>query len=334
MWLLTGSLPMFTVWGIRVRIHVSLIVFIVLTLLFSEVGQGSLGATNALTSMSILFISVLLHEFGHCFGARIMGGTADDILMWPLGGLAFVSPPHRWWPSFVSTACGPGVNVLICLVTGIAIAVLNQSASAIPWFPMRDGLRTYVPHDSVTYYLWWIFLVNYALLAFNLLLLFYPFDGGRMVQELLWAKFGYHKSMMFATAVGMVGAVVVAGVGLATLSFMLTLIAAFGFMTCYRQRAALRSAGPAEDDSDLYAAAYESSSPLRVKKASNWARNVRKRQAAEQAEQAQVDAILAKVSASGMHSLSWWEKRTLRKATEHQRQRDQQAASTLKRRGF
>jgi len=39
-------------------------------------------------------------------------------------------------------------------------------------------------------------------------------------------------------------------------------------------------------------------------------------------EQAHIDAILAKVSAHGMQSLTWLEKRALKKATEHQRQRD------------
>jgi membrane associated rhomboid family serine protease len=37
-------------------------------------------------------------------------------------------------------------------------------------------------------------------------------------------------------------------------------------------------------------------------------------------EQRRIDQILAKVSASGMHSLNWTEKRALRKATERQRQ--------------
>jgi hypothetical protein len=36
-------------------------------------------------------------------------------------------------------------------------------------------------------------------------------------------------------------------------------------------------------------------------------------------EQAKIDAILAKVSAQGMNSLNWFEKRALRKATERQR---------------
>ena len=324
MWLLTGSVPLFTVFGIRVRMHASMIIFIALTLLFAESKNG-LGAKNAVVSMTILFGSVLLHEFGHCFGARYMGGDAREIVMWPLGGLAFTEPPRRWWPSFVTTAAGPGVNLLICLVTGAAIAVLNHSARAIPWFPLRDGLRTYVPHDWTTYYLWWIFLVNYALLAFNLLLVFYPFDGGRMVQEILWAFIGYYKSMRIATVIGMAGAVLVAMVALATLNLMLLLIAVFGFITCLQMRAALKAEGPwgftEEDSLDYTSSLYD-----KPRKPTRSDRRAEKRTAKleqrARAERLRIDAILDKVSRHGMHSLSWWEKRALKKATEHQRQRD------------
>src|SRR3954454_25296382 len=69
MWLLNGSVPLFTLFGIRVRAHASLIILIAIELLFAQSKSG-LGVQNAITSMSILFISVLLHEFGHCFGAR------------------------------------------------------------------------------------------------------------------------------------------------------------------------------------------------------------------------------------------------------------------------
>ena len=40
------------------------------------------------------------------------------------------------------------------------------------------------------------------------------------------------------------------------------------------------------------------------------------------AEQAKIDTILAKVKERGLHSLTWWEKRALKKATERQRERD------------
>src|SRR5687767_785826 len=323
MWLLTGSVPLFTLFGVRVRMHASMILFIGLTLLFSG-GPTGIGPKSALVSMAILWISVLLHEFGHIFGARIMGGRGEEILMWPLGGLAFADPPRRPWPSLVTTVCGPLVNLIICVITGVTMIMLSRSAGAIPWFPLGAEMNEYLWRSMVTsrsptlsFYLFWVFLVNYALLMFNLLLVFYPFDGGRIVQELLWFKIGYYKSMMFATAVGMVGACVVAAVGLATMSFMLILIAGFGFYTCYQQRQMLKQAGPDDFEAEtLYAAAYEPLTPKR-KQPSRWAaRRAEKQQREAREEQASIDAILAKVSAKGMNSLTWFEKRTLKRATE------------------
>ena len=52
--------------------------------------------------------------------------------------------------------------------------------------------------------------------------------------------------------------------------------------------------------------------------------------AAEQREQEQIDRILQKVHASGMNSLSWSERRTLKKATERQRQREAARASRVR----
>ncbi len=321
--LLTGSLPLFTVFGIRVRIHASLIIIIVLTLLFAET-SGGLGAKSAATSMAILFISVLLHEFGHCFGARAVGGSADDILMWPLGGLAMTSPPHRPWASFLTTAAGPAVNLFICVTAAVVIYFFNGSERSIPWFPLRSGIRSYIPHDNLTFYVWWIFLVNYALLTFNLLLIFFPFDGGRMIQELLWVKIGYYRSMLFATVFGMVGAVVVAAIGLIYIQFMLIWIAAFGFYACFRQRQQLLAMGPEEyaDETD-YSAAYEQPTTSRRRRLSRRAL-LKARRAVQEArlEQERIDQILAKVSAHGIASLTWAERRALRKATEQRRKRD------------
>jgi stage IV sporulation protein FB len=329
MWLLAGSVPLFTVWGVRVRMHALMILYMVTTLLFSG-GPNGIGPKSALTSMAILFVSVLLHEFGHIWGARVMGGRGEEILMWPLGGLAYADPPRRPWPSLVTTICGPLVNVIICVITGIAIVILSRSVGAVPWFPlggkMNDFLRQAMAtsqYPTVSFYLFWIFLVNYGLTMFNLCLVFYPFDGGRIVQELLWFKYGYYKSMMFATAVGMVGACVAAAFGLVWLSLMLILIAGFGFYTCWQQRTMLKQAGPEEFEAEtLYAAAYEPLTPKR-KQPSRWAvRRAAKKQQQEREEQENIDAILAKVSASGMNSLTWWEKRTLQRATERQRKAD------------
>ena len=46
--------------------------------------------------------SVLLHEFGHVAACRSTGGEADEILMWPLGGLAFTRPVNDFKAQFFS----------------------------------------------------------------------------------------------------------------------------------------------------------------------------------------------------------------------------------------
>src|SRR5690348_14191000 len=89
-WLLYGSVPLFTVFGIRVRAHASLVLTAVLALVFG-LGPG-FGWQDRVGSMIMLFLIVLLHEFGHCFTARWVGGEAEDILMHPLGGVALARP--------------------------------------------------------------------------------------------------------------------------------------------------------------------------------------------------------------------------------------------------
>src|SRR4051812_37317216 len=92
MWAAYGRLPLFTIFGIRVQIHASLIIWIAITLLLG-MGRG-FGWQDRLIASVAIFLIILLHEFGHCFAARWMGGTADEIVMHPLGGVALTAPPR------------------------------------------------------------------------------------------------------------------------------------------------------------------------------------------------------------------------------------------------
>src|SRR5687768_14584198 len=77
---------------------------------------------DAAMLMGLLFLSVLLHEFGHCFAARYMDGEADEILLWPLGGLAMCrSLPHTPLAHFVVAAGGPLVTLGLCLISAGAL---------------------------------------------------------------------------------------------------------------------------------------------------------------------------------------------------------------------
>src|SRR5213078_1968011 len=60
-----------------------------------------------------LFLIVMLHEFGHALACRQVGGNANRIVLWPLGGVAYVDPPPRPGATLWSIAAGPLVNVAL-----------------------------------------------------------------------------------------------------------------------------------------------------------------------------------------------------------------------------
>jgi len=73
---------------------------------------------NVLGCLS-LFLIVLMHEFGHQLACRQVGGKTSDIILWPLGGVAYVSPPQRPGAQLWSIAAGPLVNVALFPVLSI-----------------------------------------------------------------------------------------------------------------------------------------------------------------------------------------------------------------------
>ncbi len=330
MWLLTGSVPLFTAFGIRVRAHASLLLVIVLVLLFGF-GYGRTPIEMRVQSMTMLFAVVLLHEFGHCFAARWTGGSANEIVMTPLGGLAMAMAVRRPWPTFVTVAGGPAVNVIICLLCGLGLYLIEGIWPLGPW-SFGDAFEEVSSPGwfQVASYLFWLYSISYFLLLFNLLPVF-PLDGGQLLQSILWKPMGYFKSMMLTLNVGLVGSVLMMMVGIASFGsafggLLLMLIGFSCFMTCFRTRAVMKAEGPwafSEEDSIGYnVGSYATETKTRRKTNERAEKRMKKLREAETSEQEKIDAILAKVSATGMQSLTWLEKRALRRATEAQRQRD------------
>jgi Zn-dependent protease len=139
---MSWSVQVFRAFGIPVKVH---LFFFIITLGLS-LRQLSLQphiwwGDVILLNVVVLFGIILLHEFGHCFGARHVDGEAKEVLIWPLGGLAFVDVPHNWRAYFISTAAGPAVNVLICLICVIGMA----SAGYLPSLnPLKSPYRAEV----------------------------------------------------------------------------------------------------------------------------------------------------------------------------------------------
>jgi len=342
---LGGSFPVGRLFGITIRVHVLFLFYVAFRVLDAAQGHGDW--QTALLFLLMLFGIVLLHEFGHCFGARAVGGYAEDILMWPLGGLAYAHAPMRPWPQFVTVAAGPLVNVALCLLSAGAIYMLSGGSllpGVNPLDPELHVVRTasesvasllrpeWLPYVFIFYH------VNLFILGFNLLPIF-PLDGGQIFRAILWPFLGLQRASLVAAQVGLLGCVVLGLLGLRGGGGMLFFIAIFGALTCWQHLQAAR-AGVLVEDPVGY-------SPRRARSGGFWSRIFGRaarprfedgpvefanphpggwaaRQAELEAEERELDRILRKVSEQGIHSLTYVERETLQRITRARQERERE----------
>ena len=213
-----GSIKLFRLWGIDVSLHWSW--FIVAFYSISTRLPNYAAPMWAAFEYFALFAIVLTHEFGHALACRQVGGRADHIVLWPLGGVAYVAPPSRPGATLWSIAAGPLVNVvLLPILLGFRI------------WSQRAGWRQEMP--DVYVFIFAVYWINLSLLAFNLLPV-YPLDGGQILRSLLWFPFGRARSLMIATVVGFIGGVALVGLAVWQQSLWIGLISLFLLSNCWR----------------------------------------------------------------------------------------------------
>src|SRR5690348_3160564 len=164
-----GSVHLFRFAGVDVFLHWSWFL-VALFEINARSGRYSSVAWNAAEYLA-LFAVVLLHEYGHALACRQVGGNADHIVLWPLGGVAYVDPPPRPGATLWSIAAGPLVNVVLIGVFG-PIYLWMSSAGTSQVMPNAYALALVAMK------------INFGLLVFNLLPI-YPLDGGQILRSLL-----------------------------------------------------------------------------------------------------------------------------------------------------
>lgn len=184
-----GSFRLFRFLGINVQVHWSW--FLVAMYSVTQRVPNYTSPLWALGEYLMLFAIVTLHEFGHALACRQVGGTANQIVLWPLGGVAYVAPPQRPGATLWSIAAGPLVNVVL-------VPILYGAA----WAFAAAGL--FEENADFARFFQAIVWMNVSLLVFNLLPV-YPLDGGQILRSLLWYPFGRGRSLQFATIVGLCG---------------------------------------------------------------------------------------------------------------------------------
>ncbi len=209
-----GSFRLFRLAGINVYLHWS---WFVIALLEINTRQRAYSSPlwNVLEYLA-LFAIVTTHEFGHALACRQVGGNANQIVLWPLGGVAYVDPPPRPGAMLWSIAAGPLVNVALVPVLSTLQAMGGQLSSA----------------TDLNQFLWAVKWTNVFLLAFNMLPI-YPLDGGQILRSLLWFGLGRARSLMVSVILGFLGMAGMVGLAAWLHSVWLGVLAAFILLNCW-----------------------------------------------------------------------------------------------------
>ncbi len=188
---LASSFLVGKIWGIRVRIHFSFALLLFILGLLATVQEGVVYGLATVFFLLVLFFLVLLHELGHCWMAIKTGARVRDILLWPLGGLAFLE----------GVSSDPNIRIKIALagpMVNITLAIL-----LCPFAVISEGA-----------FFLTLIKINLLIGFFNLLPAFPILDGGHIYHAFLSKKWGTQVATVKALDLGQKLALILGVIGL------------------------------------------------------------------------------------------------------------------------
>jgi stage IV sporulation protein FB len=292
-----------------------------------------------LACSAVMLISLLLHEFSHILVVRWTGGVGNEILIWPLGGLAFVQPAGTFRSQFLTPAAGPLANLVVCAAVFVPASHASVALATLLnpfWFPLPVGASPAAENLFVV-----IFWCNWILFLANILPV-YPLDGIRMTLAILKNRTDLESAAEMALRISFVTAFLIMVVGLfldnSLIVFFGSLVMVLSILEWIQMRTAeaLDDSFMGYDFSQGYTSLERSTKKDQPpnRRRQGWLQLYRERRRAakerrtrlevEEAQQ-QLDAILEKVHLNGISSLTDAERRQLNRASARLRDRGKQA---------
>ncbi len=203
--------------GIDVRIHTTFLLLLAFIAWANYQGGGAAAAIEGVIFISLLFLCVLLHEFGHALAARRFGIRTPDITLLPIGGVARLERmPDTPIQELIVAIAGPAVNVVIAAILWIALGGPSNWRDFLEIDTAGPGLLSQ------------LLAVNVMLILFNLIPAF-PMDGGRVLRALLATRIDHSLATQIAARIGQGIAICFAVAGFFGNPFLI-FIAMFVFM--------------------------------------------------------------------------------------------------------
>ncbi|MHB1033354.1 MAG: M50 family metallopeptidase [Pirellulales bacterium] len=334
--------------GVHVRLHVSFLILAVVTVFLGSQMPPVLPLWYGAVGLAILFVGVLVHELGHYLTALHVGGDADEIILWPLGGLASATVPNQPHQELAVAMAGPLANLLVCVLLVPALVLWELAAPSGAKMPWAALIGPFAPPAGPAEFSWiaclmLAFWVNWFLAIINLLPAC-PLDGGRAMRAVLWPVLNYPSAIlavMWSTqliAIGLCLGAWWAGQRHPVAWMPMVLLGIFFFFSARQEAEKLEDSGPGDDSLGYdFSQGYTSlerhfdaaSGPVPPGPVRKWLENRREtreiqRQRSEDEEERRVDDILARLHQTGMQGLSREERALLNRVSARYRNRHRQ----------
>ena len=180
--------------GVQIRLHMFFLLFAAFTFYLSWLytqtepvsgpTENSLGVmTSSFLCLTVLGLSVLVHELGHILVANRLGASVDEIVLGPLGGLGGLPSALEPQSDLMVIMAGPVSNLLICFLTALCLAIHGGADLVGLMYPLAPD--AVAAGDPLVIALKMAFWINWLLVLVNLIPA-YPFDGGLRCGRRFW----------------------------------------------------------------------------------------------------------------------------------------------------
>ncbi len=313
----------------HVRMHAGFVVLAICTLFVATQSNDSGFRWICGTALILLLASVALHECGHVLATLRVGGRTELVTLSPLGGYWHGFLPRDPHCELLVALAGPAANLAVCLLCA-ALLLTVEKADLVgllhPLQPKGLDLGTFGVAEIRELVLKLAFWLNWLLALVNFLPA-KPFDGGRMLRAILWPALGYRTAALTVARLATVTALALCLIAWALAAnqmppswswLALVLLAVLIYFAAGAEP--VRSDQDASEDAVLgydfsqgYTSLQRDESTARhdshlglVQQWLSRRRAVRERMrlAQEKAEEARVDAILARLHETGLDRLS------------------------------